>query len=122
MSPPPMRIREVAKYWRTRRPRLRPRKSLTRGSSKSFCRAPIATQVIGLSDPALIPADEFSGQRGVSCDHQPGPNEPIRPENYESQLLPDRHQPVKSVENLLSEKGFCQMTLARAFAATQKKI
>ena len=34
----------------------------------------------------------------------------MRPEKCESELLPDRHQPVESVENLLSEKGFCQPT------------
>jgi hypothetical protein len=26
-----------------------------------------------------------------------------------SKLLPDRHQPVESVENLLFKKGFCQL-------------
>lgn len=39
-----------------------------------------------------------------------GRNKPIRPERSASKLLPDRNRPVESVENLLSEKGFCQPT------------
>jgi len=52
-----------------------------------------------------MPAAEFSGQRGISCD-QPGPNEPIRPENYESQLLPDRHQRSKASKIYYPRRDF----------------
>ena len=38
-----------------------------------------------------------------------GRNKPIRPKRGASKLLPDRHQPVESVENLLFKKGFCQL-------------
>jgi len=39
-----------------------------------------------------------------------GRHELITPENYRTPLLPDRYQPVESVENLLSKKGVCQLT------------
>ena len=46
----------------------------------------------------------------------------MRPEKCESELLPDRHQPVESVENLLSEKGFCQMMAMSSFATETQEM